>query len=320
MSERSAYIKWWLMPLVGSGTLLLLVAPIGLGSGAFARALENSAHAPLFALIAVVLLIWLRYLNWPIACVRQYLLALAGAVALGGIGEIAQSFTASRHAEWIDLVNDLLGAAAGLSLYALYDKRLVLNAFRRRALLFVVVAALLAVAAPVAQLSFMYWQRWQQLPALATWQSQAGHHFVISDSAELTVIAAPLCASSEAALQVSPTGASRWVGVTLEEPWPDWSSYSQLAIDVANPNDRPLEVVLRINDQLHNNDYDDRFNRGFDIPAHARTTLQIPLSDIQAAPKTRQLDLNNVTRLVLFQDASRRAQTMYVCGVRLMHK
>jgi uncharacterized protein YfiM (DUF2279 family) len=310
---------WWLAPLIGVGlVLLVLVAPIGLGSTAFSRALENAAHAPLFALIAVALLIWLRHLNWPPASVRQYLLALAGAVALGGFGEIAQSFTASRHAEWIDLVNDLLGAAAGLSLYALYDKRLVLNAVLRRALLFVVVVALLAVAAPVARLSFMYWQRWQQLPALATWESQAGHHFVISDSAELKVIATPLCANASAALQVSPLGTSRWVGATIDEPWPDWSSYSQLAIEVANPNDKPLDVVLRINDGAHTNEFDDRFNRSFAVAPHARATLQVPLSEVQAAPKTRQLDLKNVTRLVLFQDAERDAQTMYVCGVRLI--
>ncbi len=62
----------------------------------------------------------------------------------------------------------------------------------------------------------------------------------------------------EAALYITPGNNSRWAGITLEEPWPDWSTYQKLELTVVNPNDSPLELILRIDDRKHNQEYDDR--------------------------------------------------------------
>jgi hypothetical protein len=310
----------WLLPFVGAASILmLLVAPIGLGPTALAHALENAFHAPLFALIAVGLVVWLHRISAWTSSWALYLLALLIAVVLGALGEIAQSLTATRHAEWIDLTNDFLGAFAGLCVYSLYDKQRRLAARVRGAAYVLAVVAVTIVAAPVAHLAFVYCQRWQQLPELVTWNSPAGYHFAKPNSADLRVMYLPpeLAATGERVLEVKPRRAGRWVGVSIEEPWPDWSGYAWLTIEVVNPNDRPLALLLRINDRAHNNEFDDRFNRRFAVAARERAVLEVPLSEVQVSPKSRQMDLKKVAQLIIFQDAERGAYPFYLHSARL---
>jgi hypothetical protein len=309
----------WLLPVIGvAAVLLLLLAPIGFGSSEFSRAAENFCHAPLFALVAIGCLIWLRNCHWPTSLVGQYLAALLFAVLLGAIGEIAQSFTVTRDAEWFDLGNDFLGAGTGLCIYRLYDRQHPLRTKPWVAVCCVFVLTVLLVA-PLGQTAFMYWQRWRQLPELATWGSPAGYHFVKPGSAALRVARLPLWSSgsNEIALEVRPLPEDRWVGTTIDEPWPDWSDYSQLVIDVVNPNDVPLSLIIRVHDRAHNNEYADRFNRRFEIAPRQRVTLSTALTDVRAAPKSRQLDLTHIAGIVIFQDAQRGASSFYICSVRL---
>jgi hypothetical protein len=310
-----------LFPVVGVAfVLLLLLAPIGFGSSEFEKTTENFCHGPLFGFVAVVLLIWFGNFRWSSSVSRRYLSALLVAVLLGGLGELAQSFTPSRDAEWIDVGNDLLGAIAGLGIYALYIKTHPWSAKVRAALYLVTFAAVVMLVLPLGETGFTYWQRWRQLPELATWSSSLGHHFVKPDGSTLSVTRLRQCsgASNELALDIRPLFHGRWVGLAIEEPWPDWGDYSQLAVDVVNPNDAPLRLSIRVHDRLHNYQFDDRFNRGFEVAARQRVTLSIPVAEIRAAPKSRQLDLKHVAGIIVFQDAELGAYPFYVCGVRLV--
>jgi hypothetical protein len=310
----------WTLPVIGAGAiLLLLIAPIGLGTTALAHALENTLHAPLFALIAVGLLVWLRHVIPLTSLHAQYWVALLLSVALGALGELAQSFTSTRHAEWIDLANDLLGATAGLAAYCLIDKQHPAGARVRRAAALAVVISLAIAAAPVAHLGVMYWQRWRQLPELATWDSRAGYHFVTATSAALRVTKPPIAfaADGRMALLVSPRRESRWVGVSFVEPWPRWGSYARLSIEVMNPNASALDLFLRINDRAHNNQFEDRFNRPYVIAPRERVVLRVPLTEVQLGPQSRRIDLNEITQVILFQDAEQGAQAFYLYGIRL---
>lgn len=320
MLRRSA-LSHWLYPVVVVATVsLLLLTPIGFGSTEFAHVFENACHAPLFAVVAMGLALWLQRCNWPRRTFGQYLCALFLAVLLGGGGEIAQSFTGSRDAEWVDVGNDFLGAMAGLCLYALYDRRQVLGPRAKRTLCVSILMVAILVALPIGLTSLAYWQRWRQLPQLVSWSSSAGFHFVTANSAVLHVEALPRPsgAGGNLAMHVSPLREGRWAGISIEEPWPDWSQYSRLAVEVVNPNEIPVAVILRVNDRDHNNTYDDRFNRRFDIAALTRTTLTISLVEVQAAPKLRQLDLKKIALVVLFQDAERGALPFYVGNVSLI--
>jgi hypothetical protein len=182
------------------------------------------------------------------------------------------------------------------------------------------VAVVAMIVFPIGLTGFMYWERWQQLPQLVSWHSSSAYHFVASESAEMHVakLSRWSAAGDEVAMQVVPLHESRWPGISINEPWPDWSQYSQLAIEIINPNDAPLALSVRIDDRLHTNQYDDRFTRQYAVVPQTRTTLFVSLADVQASPRLRQLDLTQIAVVILFQDANLGALPFYVCGVRLV--
>ena len=113
------------------------------------------------------------------------------------------------------------------------------------------------------------------------------------------------------------TAPESFPGVTLEEPWPDWSRYRALVIDIVNPNDVEVLMTLRINDRQHNNRFADRFNRRLQLAPHQRSEIVIPLEEIARGPEQRAMDLSAIAKLMLFQDGRRGAQPIYLCGIRL---
>jgi uncharacterized protein YfiM (DUF2279 family) len=315
---RSSVNRWSVPVCAASLVLLALIAPIGFGGGAWSKALENAFHVPLFAAIAVGVLWWWHAKSRELHT-RHYLGAFLFAVALGAITEIAQSFTATRHPEWVDLLNDVCGAALGLSVFALFDSRKVILRSTRRTLKLTIVVTTIVLVTPLLQVGYLYWQQWRQLPNLVTWNSTAGYYSVTATSADLNVVELLRWGKEgELAMQVTPLRDGRWASLLIEEPWADWSAYSQLAIDVVNPGKQPIELLVRINDQQHNNDFDDRFNKSYALAPLTRTTLQLPLSAVKSAPAKRQMDMRAISRVVLFQDADRAAYVLYVCAVRLV--
>lgn len=309
----------WSVPLLAAVMVLLaLVAPIGLGLGAWSSALENAFHAPLFAAIAVGVLWWWHAKSRELHT-RHYVGAFLFAVTLGAMSEIAQSFTATRHPEWIDLINDVCGAVLGLSVFALFDSRKTILKSTRRTLRLIIVVAAVVIFTPLLHVGFLYWQQWRQLPDLVTWESATGHHSVAATSAELSVVQLLRWGDGdELAMQVTPLRDGRWASLLIEEPWADWSHYSQLAVEVVNPNDRPIELLLRINDRAHSDEFDDRYNTSFTLPPSKRTTILVPLSEVKLAPANRPMEMRNISRVVLFQDAEQGAFVMYVVSVRLV--
>lgn len=320
MSSKKLKAMHWFFPAVVAAMLSLLIAPIGLGRSELARAVEDAMHAPLFAVVAVVSLVWLRRVKPMESFAREYLRALTVAVALGALGEIAQSMTASRHAEWSDLAYDILGAMAGLCVFALFDTRRRLRTRVRRTLVLVVAMSAVIVSIPVVEAGAYRWYSWRQLPELATWHSRLGHHFVSAGGSVATVVFTPEPWSRQGcdvSMHFSPDGPDRWPGLTIEEPTPDWRPYARLSVDIVNPNDAPLRLALRVNDWRHNNDYRDRYNGTFEVGPRERTTISVPTAAIATAPASRPMDMANISRVVMFQDAERGARAFYLCSVRL---
>jgi len=309
--------------VAGLATMLfLLLAPISLGRSELDRALEDSMHAPLFGIVAVITLMWLRNVKPLPSFSREYLRALTIAVVLGAFGEIAQSMTDTRHAEWRDLAYDLFGALAGLSVCALFDRRRHLRTRVRRKLTAMAAVSALVVATPVGAAVFHRWQMWYGLPELGTWHWDVEHRSIKPIGAEITNIGLSATAESngcDVALNVSPDGAGRWVGVSLDEPWPDWGIYSFLQIQAVNPVGEPLRLIVRIEDEAHNGELDDRYNKEFEIPGNRGSTLRIPLVDVLSAPASRRMEMTRIARIVLFQDAAKGSQAFYLCGIRLIH-
>jgi len=299
--------------------MLLLLAPIGFGQAEWRRTLENTMHAPLFAGVAVVLAHRLRAGSKDVGARKKaYVGAFAVAAAIGALGEVLQGFAPGRDPEWIDLGNDALGAAGGLAVYALWKETISL---RVRAMLYAAAfVAAVVITAPLAIAARHYWQRWRQLPELATWSASAGHHFMRADAADSGVALLPARwerMPGELCYYVSPVAEGQWVGAGVREPWPDWREYSRLSFDLVNPVAQPIALVLRIDDVRHNHEYSDRYNAPLHVAGESRVTLKVNLDAIRRAPASRLMDMSSIALVLLFQERARGAQPFYLCGLRL---
>ncbi|MEM7311128.1 MAG: VanZ family protein [Planctomycetota bacterium] len=81
----------------------------------------NLAHAPLFAVFAVLLALALPRTGergWPALGGRERALVLAAVLGYGVVDEWHQSFRPDRVASWTDVVTDLAGAASTLAVAA----------------------------------------------------------------------------------------------------------------------------------------------------------------------------------------------------------
>lgn len=256
--------------------------------------LNNAAHAPVFGLLSVVLLLLMRrFAPWPDWA--RFGSAFALAVAAGGAVELIQPML-GRGAEWRDLWTDTLGVSAGLAAAAFVS-------LPRRWLSALVFSIAAGVAFwPVADASLAYWQRMRQFPTVLDFSSPSDWYFVRIRGADFETGLLPerwQLAQDPPSLRLRMTG-GRWPGITHVEPQPDWRAHARLLLDLTNPADDPLTLTLRVHDRTHGNRANDRFNRTFTLPPATRTVLVVPLREIAAAPDRRELDLAEIAGLILF--------------------
>jgi VanZ family protein len=299
---------------------LALLTPLPPARSEFMQTLSDAAHGPLFVLTAGGVLLWLRTRTRQIAAGSAYIQAFLIAVMLGGIGEIAQFlFTSTRHAQWKDVFTDACGALAGLGIYAQFDSALKNESATRHQMRWLAAVAIILIISPVVWSGTFYVERTGQAPELLTWSSSWGHHFMRAGGATARIEPLPPSWKNtrEHALYISPDSIGRWAGITIEEPLPDWNGYQHLAIELINPNDRPLKLTLRIDDHHHNQDYNDRFNGSLRVAALTSTVIRVPLKEVLHAPAGRTTDLEQISKLVLFEDKQEASLPFYLVSLRL---
>jgi len=177
----------------------------------------------------------------------------------------------------------------------------------------------MGVLVPLAWTGINYFQRRVQMPELATWRSTSGYHFTHGYNGKIisAVVPGQWSKADEAALFVTPGEDGRYAGVSLDEPWPNWDDGIAFELELINPNDRDLELTVRIEDQLHNNEYEDRYNKAFVVPAGQRITQSFSIAEMRDTPATRRMEMDRIHRIVLFQDLQRGKLSYYICRIRL---
>ncbi len=96
----------------------------------------------------------------------------------------------------------------------------------------------------------------------------------------------------------------------------DWSEFKNLYISVFYPEDGQLELVCRIHDSEHNNEYADRFNKRF-VLEKGWNDLVISLADIERAPVDRFLNISKIENLKLFVVRQEKERIIYIDNVHL---
>jgi hypothetical protein len=295
-----------LLALIAILLVAVVFAPVP-GDTRWIRTLHNSAHAPIFGCISLLVLLLIRShprfqlfgLAW------QYALALAVAFALGVATELMQ-IAAGRDASFEDALHDTVGALAFLGVFAAFDSRLRDlprgPQLRFGAGILGAACSIIAVA-PVATAAMKYQQRDDRFPVLADFSQHYDRYFILQQSAEFSPMKMPAPwakASDEGALRVRLLDGS-YPGMSFIELLPDWTKYSALALDLTNPTPLNLLLVVRVHDRGHDNQPEDRFSERLELPAGTRQVFRIPLQRIAAGPKSRALDLRQVSGLIIFR-------------------
>ena len=244
--------------------------------------LNDAAHAPVFALLALVLV---RLLGSLTRWTRLARLAAAFALTLviGAAVEGLQSLI-GRDAEWSDLAMDALGAAAAIGVAIAVAGRRALGGA-------IVVVAATSALWPLGQAGCAYLERQRQFPTVLDFDSRLDWYFLRSRG--VAVGSGADCTAFRI------TGGS-WPGITHAEPQPDWRGRKALVVDVANLGRDALGLTLRVHDASHDHRAEDRFNYSFELAPAARERIAIPLAQIAAAPRGRELDLARIAGLILF--------------------
>ncbi len=264
----------------------------------------NLGHIPLFGLVALLALEASRALL-PRLAVRpfsHYLVAFVSVACISLVSEVMQIGMVGRQAEVQDAVHNLIGAICFLAVRSAFDTGLWSPETRApRGLL--VGAALFALFVSfwsLFELGWIYGLRAAAFPIVVDFDSRWQQPFLLSPRANVFNVVAPEGWPGKAGEVVAEIRfpQERWPGITVREPYPVWSGYDTLRMEVFSLLDKPVPLTFRIEDVHSKPDYRDAFNRTVTIHP-GLNPLSITLEDMMKAPAGRNLDLNQVTQLSL---------------------
>ena len=278
----------------------------------FAHALQKLAHPVVFGAIALLFLTLPRR-ETP-RRFGAYVMAFVFTVLCGAGTEVAQAFVA-RDPSLLDVLRDALGAGTALAGFA----TLVPGADARGRGTWRTMGGLLAfagfaiMAAPISISLAAYAHRDLHYPALLEACSPLDRYFLSAKGAEVTVVPSPQPTTSPcgSALRVE-FGTAPYAGISVDEPYPDWRTARTMVLDLRNPGESDLSLVVRVHDRAHIYQFQDRFNREFTLRARERLEIAIPIAEIEHAPAARLMDLEQIAGVMVFRDRGNMAGSFEV--------
>jgi len=110
---------------------------------------------------------------------------------------------------------------------------------------------------------------------------------------------------------------SPYPGVTPMIEENDWSAFRSVCFDVYNPQQKDMEITVRIDDQKNWPDYADRYNKGFRL-VKGSNRIEIPLNTLVTSGTRRGMDLKSIHRFLLFMVNPQEKNVLYVDYIRLI--
>jgi len=221
------------------------------------------------------------------------------ALALGTAVELAQAMT-GRNGDFWDVVRDAGGASSIALLLAALDP--ASSGFPRAALAGVAAATLVAFAVPLFQALDDEARARAQFPVLASFETRSElSRFHFGNGTQYRIVRMPDAkGGTESAIQLH-LPAGRYPGLVLSHFPGDWQGMRALQLRITNPEPTPLDITVRIDDADYDYrlDLEDRYNRSFTL-SPGPNRIEIPLSDVAAAPRDRRFDLGHVQSLLLY--------------------
>ena len=293
------------------GLLLSAVFFLSLpGSTLWQRVVQDAAHGPVFAGIAIVLLLMQR----PAAgrtsrSAAQYRNVFLAATLLGVLTELLQYSMPGRSVSAMDALHDAAGAALGLACLWFVERWLARRRDRSlagethtRVVAAIALLAFTLLAWQPLQCARAYAARDSAFPVLVSAGPLADGLFTSPHAASVAYVQLPEryrrpgdADSVRLGFQPGSTP-----GLQLLEPYPDWRNHDVLVLDLTNPSPTAAQFMLRVLDATHDWSNADRFNQPILIPGAARTTVRISLEAVATAPARRRMDMGAIANVMLF--------------------
>lgn len=287
------------------------------------REIHNTGHTPLFAIMALCILGLLSRIRSirPKQGLYRYLLAFTITLALGAAFEIYQIW-GPGDPDILDFTRDVAGAFPALVFVMSFDRgfRWLWNPsgkkwrhYMRWGALVIWVAAFI----PVGLWGAAYLERETIYPTILSFESPLDLKFALTRNARLETVK-PTPRWHRTSDKVGKLTFSRgdYPRLAIREPYPDWSGYRFLKIDLFSPEPDSVKLAIRIDDSHHNGAFPDRFNRAIFI-GPGENEIAISLDDVRQAPAKREMDMTSIRNLILFTSGNTREFSLYIDSLRL---
>ncbi len=311
------------------------------------KVLQDSGHGLVFFVIGIVLALMQEPRSR--ASSRSFAIlfkAFVVAVAIGVATEWLQHFEPGRSVSAMDALHDAAGAAFGLAVLAIVERKRPSSGVPptspaggrgkepspgvpptspaggrgKQSIAFAIaLAAFTTLAWQPLQAAPAYAARAAAFPTLADGVARPGDAFLAGRNARVERGALPVKWARHGDGESIHLRFDRamYPGIDLFEPSPDWRGFSTMAIDVTNPGASTLNFTLRINDQAHDQSFDDRLNLPIAIPPGVRTTVRVALTAVESAPRGRHMDLSRIASVMLFSHGPPDGAAFYVSRIWL---
>jgi hypothetical protein len=109
---------------------------------------------------------------------------------------------------------------------------------------------------------------------------------------------------------------TKYSGISISYFPTDWKDFSTVKFNVFFPDTDSLRLTCRMHDNIHNNQYKDRFNKSFFIK-NGWNEISIYLEEVINAPVDRQMDITEMKNFALFAIQLKERKIIYFDYLRL---
>ncbi|MDH3719375.1 MAG: VanZ family protein [Planctomycetota bacterium] len=116
---------------------------------------------------------------------------------------------------------------------------------------------------------------------------------------------------------------AKYPAAALSLPARDWTPYEELVFDIVwDASDsvattETLLVIVKVQDEQHNDEYQDRFHQQVTLRPGQPAEVRVPLMRVAYAPQDRVMDMSRIDKVELFTVRPQTRLTLYLDNMRL---
>lgn len=311
MFERKYIYNVIILVIVLSSLLFLLLWDFGNITSLLLNEITNFGHIPLFGTASIIFIWIMNEKKWPVRNRIYYVFSFSATIVLGVSTEYLQNLTPGRDFEVLDIAYDALGSLCFLTVVypSRSQKPLLLNKIKLLAVGLMILASI-----PLHLAIIGTWMMHREFPLLGSFETRLERYRWGSNGADFDFL--PIHATNGSLSMRVHSKPGIYPGIVLKHFPSDWSKYKSLSFDVFIEGDMPLTIITRINDALHDQTFNDRFNKRF-VLTPGYNHIVIDLKEVWKAPHTRTMSMAKITEVVIFSYFLSEERTLYLDDLRL---